>query len=159
MTEQEQTAAAEANAPAEDIADGDTFDASYVKQLRAEAARHRKEAREAAGERDAARAEAAERTEELLVIKLDAAIRAASAGPHGLADAGDVLIYKDRADLLGEDGQPDPGKIKAAVTQLREARPHLRTRWGSADQGPRFDDTPPGPPSLGEVLGNVRAGR
>lgn len=164
MTEQQQTAAVEpVTTPDNDaVDDGDVFDASYVRGLRAEAARHRTAAREAAAERDAARAEAAERAEELLTIRLENAIRDADRRPGGgwplLADRADLLTFRTREQLLGEDGQPDPERIAAAIKDLTHAKPHLAYRVPGIEQGPRFDQSL-SDPSMADVIGNVRRER
>lgn len=57
-----------------------------------------------------------------------------------LADPDDLRA--DPADLVDDDGLPDPGKVRAAVETLIEAKPHLasRTPRGDIDQGARDDE-------------------
>jgi hypothetical protein len=95
-----------------------TFDEAYVSKLRDEAAKHRRE-KKALADR-----------------LLDTTVAAAAAD---LADPADLLVYVDRADLLGEDGLPDTERIVAAQNDLLARKPHLRSRQprGDIDQGGR----------------------
>lgn len=94
------------------------FDEAYVGKLRDEAAKHRRE-KKALADR-----------------LLDTTVKSSAVD---LADPADLLVYVDRADLLDEDGLPDPEKIVEAQNSLLEKKPHLRTRdaRGDIDQGGR----------------------
>jgi hypothetical protein len=60
-----------------------------------------------------------------------------------LADPADLLDGTDTTVLLGDDGAPDPEKVKAAVTELLARKPHYAKRIsGDVGQGAR-----PGPPT------------
>jgi hypothetical protein len=61
-----------------------------------------------------------------------------------LADPSDLLAHVPAEELTGDDGEPDPARIKAAATALVERKAHLAPRptvGGDVDQGAR----PPGP--------------
>ncbi|MFJ5674461.1 hypothetical protein [Streptomyces sp. NPDC093097] len=64
--------------------------------------------------------------------------------PSDLFDLGKQKV----ADLLGEDGDVDTGKVTAAIESLLKSRPNLAARptgWGDVGGGPRSstnDDTP-----------------
>lgn len=98
--------------------DPKVFDESYVKGLRDEAAKHRRE-KKALADR-----------------LLDSTITSTASD---LADPADLLVYVDRAELVGEDGLPDPERIIAAQADLLGRKPHLRSREprGDIDQGGR----------------------
>ncbi len=125
----------ESTAPATESTDPDTFDRAYVEKLRKESAGYR----ERAGRAD----EAGRRL-------LDATVRAHAGAV--LADPGDLLHFGSPAELLGEDGYPDPAKVTAAAEALVTARPHLATRrvTGDAGQGPR--GTVSTAPDLAQIL-------
>jgi len=83
-------------------------------------ARYRLAARAAEAERDALR--------ERLGTYQRAEV-AALAGEH-LIDGADVLVGTDLAAFLGEDGQVDPAKVKAAAEAAAVGHPH----WGRRDR-------------------------
>jgi hypothetical protein len=94
------------------------FDEAYVAKLRDENSKHR-------------------RDKKALVDRLlDSTVASAATD---LADPADLLVYVNRADLLGEDGLPDPDLIAAAQEALLARKPHLRSRQarGDIDQGGR----------------------
>jgi len=107
-------------APPEDTAEAEakTFDEAYVKNLRDESAKHRRE-KKALADR-----------------LLDTTVTSTAVD---LADPADLLVYVDRAELVGEDGLPDADLILIAMNSLLEKKPHLRSRQprGSIDQGGR----------------------
>lgn len=98
--------------------EADTFPRAYVEQLRDEAARYRTRAG---------------RADELHRRLVDTTVRSAAA--DHLADPGDILVFADEADLLDDDGYPDPDKIVNAARALATARPHLAPRRPRGDIG------------------------
>lgn len=124
-------------------ADGQTFDAPYVRKLRTEAAKHRTRAQ-------AAEAELAE----LRVFRRDRLL-AEHAGV--LADPADLLTFADPDDLADDEGRPDPDKIAAAARALADDKPHLRRAGrGGPAQGARPGST--AARTAGEVLGEALRG-
>lgn len=126
--------------PTPDEPDPSTFGehADYVRELRQEAAERRTKAREAEKALEAANGVLRQTRERLLALEVDAAARGI------LADPSDLLVHVQAAELWGEDGAPDPARIKAAATALVERKAHLAPRpavGGDVDQGAR----PPGP--------------
>lgn len=119
----------------QDTPEPDTFPRDYVERLRRESAGYR---------------ERAGRSDELGTRLLTATVAA-----HGgaLADPGDLLHFGSPADLMGEDGYPDPERITAAAEALVTARPHLATRRvsGDAGQGAR-GSVPKAAPDLAAIL-------
>jgi hypothetical protein len=74
-------------------------------------------------------------------------LRAEVVADGRLADPADLLEGADTAALLGDDGAPDPEKVKAAVTELLGRKPHYAKRIsGEVGQGAR-----PGRPERGAV--------
>jgi hypothetical protein len=65
-------------------------------------------------------------------------VHALAANTRRLADPSDL---RPSADLLDDDGLPDPAKIDAAIEVLLTAKPHLasRTPRGDVGQGARGD--------------------
>lgn len=113
-----------------------TFPREYVEQLRKENADRRKRAEELEG-RNAR-----------LVAGL---LRAEVVADGRLADPADLLEGADTAALLGDDGAPDPEKVKAAVTELLGRKPHYAKRIsGDVGQGAR-----PGPADPNEELWGI----
>lgn len=92
------------------------FGREYVERLRGESAEYRTRA---------ARADALE-------ARL---VEALAAGTGVLADPADLARYVDRDELVDDDGNPDPVKVKAAVDVLVAERQHLRSRRPSGDVG------------------------
>lgn len=91
----------------------ETFDLAYVQKLRDEAAGHRVKAK---------RADA-----------LNARLATAQAALTGkLADPTDLPFTED---LLDDDGLVDEAKVKAAVDELLERKPHLAARRPSGNVG------------------------
>jgi hypothetical protein len=125
------------------------FPGDYVRELRAENARRRSEAREAR--------ERADRADERLRATqgrlADLTINTAAAGI--LAAPDDLLRYVEAGQLVDDDGNPDPAKVRAAAEQLVKDRPHLAPRKpavaGDVDQGAR----PEGPPPIGETFAGM----
>ena len=75
-------------------------------------------------------------------------LRAEVVADGRLADPADLLDGADATALLGDDGAPDPEKVKAAVTELLARRPHYAKRIsGDVGQGAR-----PGPADPNEEL-------
>ncbi len=101
----------------------ETFPASYVQELRAEAAKHRRHAK---------------RTGEAIGRLTALAVREATRDV--LVDPTDLPISDE---LLDEDGWPDLEKIEAAARELEARKPHLarRTVSGDVGQGVRGDGT------------------
>lgn len=118
-----------------DPEDGQTFDAAYVKKLRAEAAEHRKARREAEEARDKLAGELTDLHRAADEQKL--ADRLADV----LADPGDLLVYVDRDELTGDDGRLDLDAAEGKARELIEAKTHLAARpkvpVPAADQGAR----------------------
>ncbi len=56
-----------------------------------------------------------------------------------LEDPSDLLRHCDEADLVDDDGMPDPERIAGAAHDLIASRPHLARRrpTGDIDQGAR----------------------
>ena len=133
--------------PPEPQPDGDgRFDRAYVEQLHAEAAARRVEAKAATERGDAM----ATRLGALTVTQAAAGI---------LDDPADLTRYVDAAELAGDDGLPDPEKVKAAAEKLATDKPTLAKRRiaGDAGQGPRGTPTPPPVADFAEILrGAVR---
>jgi len=138
-------------------AEAETFDGEYVKKLRAEAAKYRTEARQAATELEKQRkasmteaekavAEAEQRgrlaaTTEFgqRLVRSDFVAAAARRNPE--FDAASVLDDLNLARFVTEDGEPDAQAITAAVERLIPAT--NGPRFGNADQGPRTTSTVP----------------
>ena len=111
--------------------DGDTFSRSYVERLRRESAGYRTE-------RD--------QLSELLAVatreRIDLEILSYNVKPEAV-----WATVSDPVELLNETGQPDPGKIRAAVEKAKETlgiRPAqvktgLRSGSSSGQQQPRTD--------------------
>lgn len=120
----EPAASPESETPPEDAPttappeESEVFDKAYVTKLREENSKRRRENNALA--------------DRLLEITVS------SVGTE-LADPADLLVYVDRASLLDEDGLPDSELIAAAVEDLLERKPHLRSRGarGDIDQGGR----------------------
>jgi hypothetical protein len=119
----------------------ETFDRAYVERVRAEAADHRTKANEQ-------EALATKRGERVLALEVERAAR------EVLVDGDDLLRHVEAAELLGDDGEPDPAKIAAAATQLAEQKPHLAARRPPVDvgAGPRGTATPEAMTAFGEQL-------
>jgi hypothetical protein len=114
----------------------ETFPREYVEQLRKENADRRKRAEELEG-RNAR-----------LVAGL---LRAEVVADGRLADPADLLEGAAAAALVGEDGAPDPEKVKDAVTELLARKPHYAKRIsGDVGQGAR-----PGPADPNEELWGI----
>jgi hypothetical protein len=113
-----------------------TFPREYVEQLRRENADRRKRAEELEGRN----------------TKLVAGLLRAEVVADGrLADPADLLDGTDTTVLLGDDGAPDPEKVKAAVSELLARKPHYAKRIsGDVGQGAR-----PGPANPNEELWGI----
>jgi len=116
--------------------EGDTFPRAYVEQLRKENADRRKKAEET----------------EARNTKLVRGLLLAEVRHDGrLADPADLLDGADTTILVGEDGAPDPEKVKAAVSELLARKPHYAKRIsGDVGQGAR-----PGPADPNEELWGI----
>jgi hypothetical protein len=110
--------------------------APYVSELRSEAAAHRVKAREAEQQRDAfgARIEAMQRTEAERIATSTGFERPFGPGAPGgesgveqvtLAQAADLWLDRDLADVLDEEGNVDPAKVSEAVSTLVGQRPGM----------------------------------
>lgn len=99
--------------------ESETFPREYVERLRQESAGYRTRA---------------QRADALAERLMTATVREATAGI--LADPTDLPASDD---LLGEDGMPDPERIRTAANALVGRKPHLADRRprGDADQGAR----------------------
>lgn len=106
----------------------DSFPRDYVEQLRREAAEHRTKAK---------------RADELELMLLETLI--ARAGSGVLHDPEDVWEGKEVDDFLDEDGMPSLEKVRTAVEELVERKPHLAVQKprGDIDQGAREQPTSP----------------
>ena len=127
-----------------------TYDEAYVKQLRAEAAKHRTEARTAAAELERVRQSSMSEAERAIAeAKVAGRTEAATEFGRDLArerfdalagrrnpdfDTEKALEYVDLAKFLGDDGRPDPKAIAAAVERLV---PEVHNGPPSFDGGPR----------------------
>ena len=132
-------------------AESETFDADYVKKLRAEAAKYRTEAKQNAAELEkqrkasmseaekaVAEAEARGRTTAMTefgqrLVRSDFVAAAARRNPE--YDAASVLDDLNLARFLTEDGEPDSDAIAKAVERL--VPNSTGPKFGNADQGPR----------------------
>jgi hypothetical protein len=114
----------------------ESFPREDVEQLRKENADRRKRAEELEGRN----------------AKLVAGLLRAEVVADGrLADPADLLDGADTAALLGDDGAPDPEKVKAAVADLLTCKPHYAKRIsGDVGQGAR-----PGPANPNEELWGI----
>ena len=93
-----------------------------ISDLRSEAAENRQAAKTAETERDTLR-------DELTGIHSKTALDGLK---NVLADPDDLARYVDTAELVGEDGKPDPAKYLDAAKTLTSERPHLGRRIGSS---------------------------
>ena len=142
----------DADVPEEEPA---TFDASYVRGLRSEAAAHRRKATEAGARLTAMEVELGELRE----ARLHRAVSDANATRRArLADVSDLWTFTDTADLVGEDGAPDPERIEAAIAELVLRKPHLAISPGAPTRGVMPGGRPVAQPSLGSMLGAVARG-
>lgn len=120
--------------------------------LRRQAAAYRVRLRATEVERDTLveRLAAHQRTEvERLAVEAGAGGMRMLASGDDLWAAGVVL-----ADVVDEDGQVDPERVKQAVGRVLTERPHWARRWPSLNGGARMPVA--SEPSLGQVLSNVR---
>ncbi len=142
--------AAEQAEPAEDAAD-----TALVRSLRLES-RGRKDRVRALESRIA---ELEQEVGDHRTYRLDHAVREANAGrPRRLADVSDLFVFSSAADLLDDNGAPDPNKIQAALDQLIDKKPHLVQRTSGWDGGLRGSTVPPPAPSLGGLIGAAARG-
>ncbi len=136
------------------------FSAEYVKSLRSEAAARRREAKEGQERMAAQDAELGE----LRAWRLERTIHDVNTGAMGvpsLADPSDLMTFTDPAALVDDEGKADPEKIKSAIAELVERKPHLRRghgqqggAWGGSEGG----TNPVPPPSLGTLVGRAARG-
>lgn len=107
-----------------------------------EAAKYRRQAREAQAERDQLR-------EVVTAYRRREAEEAAEAA--GLERGGDLFdTGVDLAELLTDEGTVDAGKVKDAAAAVLSARPHWGRKEGGFDLGPRRHIEPP--PNWQQVL-------
>lgn len=120
-----------------------TYSAEAMAQVRDEAAKYRTRARTAE-----------QRAEQLAERLMETTVRSAASGV--LADPADLLLHVEAAELVDDDGLPDPDKIVHAARGLTASKPHLADRRPTApiDQGARGE---PQPFSLADAL-RQRAG-
>jgi len=144
-------------APEEELAQ---FTPEYVRKLRSEAAARRREAKE--GQERMASMEA--ELSEMRAWRLERTIAdvSGSLGMPSLADPSDLLTYNDATTLVDDEGKADPEKIKSAIAELVERKPHLRAghgqqggAWGGSEGG----SNPVPPPSLGSLIGKAARGQ
>jgi len=132
-----------------------TFDASYVRGLRSEAAARRREVKE--GQERVTALEA-----ELVDLRESAFKRAlvdVNVGQRRrLADPEDLLVFGDRAALVADDGKPDPVRIEAAIGELLGRKPHLAAPTGTVTRGVQGGSFVQPAPSLGSMLGRAARG-
>lgn len=102
----------------QNIADLPDWAQTIIRDLRSEAAGNRKTAQEATTERDELRTKLHER----------AAAEALEGVRSLMADPEDLTRFVDAAELVGDDGAPDPEKYEAKAKELIEAKPHLAAR-------------------------------
>jgi len=123
--------------------------------LRSEAAARRREAKEA-GERMASmEVELAELRE----ARLHRAVSDANATRRArLADVSDLWTFSDTADLVGEDGKPDPERIEAAIAELVLRKPHLAISPGAPMRGVMPYGPAAAPLGLGALVGRAARG-
>jgi hypothetical protein len=122
------------------------FDRAYVESLRDEAATRRVESKAATERADA-------------MAKRISAMTVADAAGAILTDPADLTRYVDEVEMAGDDGLPDPVKVKAAAEKLAVEKPGLAKHRvvGDAGQGPRGTPVPGGTVDLAEILrGAVR---
>lgn len=77
---------------------------------------------------------------------------------HGLAAGADLLREVELAEVLGEDGTPDPDKVAAAAAEVLEANPHWRSKFvprGAPDYAAKPE---PGTPEWSQWLSGLQAG-
>jgi len=118
----------------------------------AEAAKRRRQLREAEGQRDAlqARVDQYERSE---VERLAGDL---------LEDPSDLFLTSSLDVMRDEEGRIDQDLVRAEITSLTEQKPHYRKAPDRPDmhQGARADASPDEGPSFGEALRNtLRGGR
>jgi len=136
-------------------AESATFDASYVRGLRSEAAAHRRKATEAGARLTAMEVELGELRE----ARLHRAVSDANATRRArLADVSDLWTFTDTADLVGEDGAPDPERIEAAIAELVLRKPHLAISPGAPTRGVMPYGPAAAPLGLGALVGRAARG-
>ncbi|KHJ71352.1 hypothetical protein [Rhodococcus sp. Chr-9] len=102
----------------ENIADLPDWAQKHIRELRAEAAENRQALKDATAERD-----------QLRTTLHEKAAAAALEGVRSLmADPEDLTRFVDAAELVGDDGAPDPAKYEAKAKELIESKPHLAAR-------------------------------
>jgi len=132
-----------------------TFDASYVRGLRSEAAARRREVKE--GQERVTALEA-----ELVDLRESAFKRAlvdVNVGQRRrLADPEDLLTFSDRAALVDDEGKPDPARIAAAIESLITKKPYLAIARGAPTRGVMPGGPPVAPLGLGALVGRAARG-
>ncbi|MEZ5280639.1 MAG: hypothetical protein R2770_09195 [Acidimicrobiales bacterium] len=120
--------------------DPDLFDRSYVDELRREAAEARTAARDLQAQVETLTTELAESRHGQMIRAIEETNQNHN-GP-GLHDVSDLIGRTDDLDVFrGDNGEPDPDKIRAAITELALSAPHLMRPWV-----PEAD--PPGTPGV-----------
>ncbi|APE08619.1 hypothetical protein BO226_04785 [Rhodococcus sp. 2G] len=113
----------------------------HIRDLRAEAAENRQALKDATTERDQLRTSLHEK-----------AAAAALEGVRSLmADPEDLTRFVDAAELVGDDGAPDPAKYEAKAKELIESKPHL-----AAQRGRNFGSPVGGAGRSGNAVGGER---
>jgi hypothetical protein len=108
----------------EEIEEGKTFDAGYVRKLRDEAAQHRREKVALESE-----------VEELRQYRTNRVLADATAGI--LNDPTDLTTFGRLDQCRDEAGMIDAGRVAEAAKALRKERPYLGPKHGDGDQGAR----------------------
>lgn len=124
----------------QNIADLPDWAQAIIRDLRSEAAGHRKTAQEATTERDALREQ----------LHAKSAAEALEGIRSLMADPEDLTRFVDPSELLGDDGAPDPAKYEAQAKALIESKPHL------ANRGKDFGSPVGGPGRSGNAVGGAR---
>ncbi len=132
-----------------------TFDASYVRGLRSEAAARRREVKEGQERVTALEAE--------LVDLRESAIKRALVDVNvgqrrRLAYHEDLLTFSDRAALVDDTGRPDSAKIIEAIESLITAKPYLAVARGAPTRGVMPGGPPVAPLGLGALVGRAARG-
>jgi len=102
----------------QNIADLPDWAQAIIRDLRSEAAGHRKTAQEATTERDALREQ----------LHAKATAEALEGVRSLMADPEDLTRFIDAAELLDDNGAPDPAKYTEAAKKLVADKPHLAPR-------------------------------
>jgi hypothetical protein len=127
---------AENNDIPDELPEGDTFTREYVEKLRAEAAKHRTAAKEAATARDELAGQVTGLQEQVFRFRVEQTGK--------LADATDLVF--DAALLESDEA------LTGAIDELLASKPHLASRRVSGDAGQGAGEPNPGEVSLAGLL-------